>query len=129
MPGGNLKIEIRDLLGKPYKKHGRGPDAYDCYGCLIEVYRRYGKTVPDAIYDILTPEIAGHLIQNTASFLDALKIPTPREEAAVVINMGGRPRHVGVCVSDTQFIHCWRQGVTVSDLSSWTKRIEGFYLW
>ena len=32
-----MLLDIDDLLGVPYKVHGRGPDSYDCYGLVIEV--------------------------------------------------------------------------------------------
>ena len=36
-----------DLIGKPYKKNGRGPDSYDCYGICIEVCKRIGTKLPE----------------------------------------------------------------------------------
>jgi len=35
-------IDVSDLIGKPWSWGARGPDAYDCFGLLIEVSRRYG---------------------------------------------------------------------------------------
>lgn len=31
-----------DLIGKPYKPRGTGPDAYDCWGICVEVLKRLG---------------------------------------------------------------------------------------
>jgi probable lipoprotein NlpC len=36
-----------DLIGKPYEDMARGPDAYDCWGLIIEVASRVGKVIPD----------------------------------------------------------------------------------
>jgi cell wall-associated NlpC family hydrolase len=40
-------MEVLDLLNKPYKLNGRGPDSYDCWGLVMEVYRRLGITLLD----------------------------------------------------------------------------------
>jgi len=36
-----------DLLDKRYEKGARGPDAYDCYGLVMEVFKRAGVALPD----------------------------------------------------------------------------------
>lgn len=122
-------IDFRDMLGKPYKTGGRGPDNYDCYGCFIEVMRRYGKEFPDFLYDELTAELEARLVHTRKALVHAEKIGEPKEGVAVVFFVAGLPRHVGVCVDAFQFIHCGRYGVRIEDLSSWSKRIEGFYTW
>ena len=35
-------IDVTDLVGKPFLHCGRGPDAYDCFGLVLEVLRRVG---------------------------------------------------------------------------------------
>jgi len=35
-----------DLIGKPYKENGRGPDGYDCYGLVEEISHRLGIDLP-----------------------------------------------------------------------------------
>jgi len=39
--------DIDDLLGLPYRKDARGPDAYSCLGLVLEVYRRAGHPIPE----------------------------------------------------------------------------------
>ena len=38
---------MNDLIGKPYKENGRGPDGYDCYGLILTVCHRLGIDLPD----------------------------------------------------------------------------------
>lgn len=42
-----MTFEYQDLIGKPFQDLGRGPDAYDCWGVVLEVSKRLGNNVPD----------------------------------------------------------------------------------
>ena len=39
-----------DLLGVPFKVHGRDKKGMDCYGLVLECLRREGKSLPDFVY-------------------------------------------------------------------------------
>lgn len=39
--------ELNDLIGKPYEFRGRGNPGYDCWGLVVEVYRRFEFSIPD----------------------------------------------------------------------------------
>ena len=41
-------IDVSDLIGVPFVNHGRDiHDGLDCYGLVMEVFRRYGKHIPE----------------------------------------------------------------------------------
>lgn len=40
-----------DLLGVPFKVHGRDKSGMDCYGLVLECCKREGKHLPDFVYD------------------------------------------------------------------------------
>lgn len=40
-------IDVRHLIGAPYKWGGRGPEIYDCWGICIEIYKMGGVILPD----------------------------------------------------------------------------------
>jgi cell wall-associated NlpC family hydrolase len=121
---------LRDLIGKPYAIHGRGPDAYDCFGLAIEVCRRFGRKLDDSFYDEVSADTGKRLIDETKSALKAERIPGPEQGAIVEIFIAGSPRHIGVCLGDGTFIHATQKlGVRTSELSAWSKRIEGYYTW
>ena len=42
-----MKLKYEDLLGKKFKYNGRGPDEYDCYGLVKEIYNRLGIELPE----------------------------------------------------------------------------------
>lgn len=39
-------LDVNGLIGLPWQRGARGPDAYDCWGLVIELARRSGRTVP-----------------------------------------------------------------------------------
>ena len=39
-------IDVNDLIGCPYELGARGPERYDCWGLVIEIYRRAGVMLP-----------------------------------------------------------------------------------
>lgn len=123
-------IEIRDLIGKPYAPHGRGPDFFDCYGLAIEVCRRFGKRLQDKASketDVLSNK---SLITDMKATIHASKQHLPTAGSVVVLRVVGHPCHIGVCLGDGNFIHAMKDlGVHVDSLSSWKHRIEGFYTW
>ena len=61
-------VDVNDLIGKPYRLGGRGPDAYDCWGLVREVLRRMlpGQALPDWASDQMSKDrqrqlMAGHV--------------------------------------------------------------------
>lgn len=39
--------DFSDLMGKPFRVRGRGPEDYDCWGLVIEARNRFGLQTPD----------------------------------------------------------------------------------
>ena len=121
-------INVKDLVGVPYKDYGRSKEGLDCYGLAIEVLRRAGKTLPDIFYD-------SALIESKLAIKSTLESSIPNtvleksEEAAIVeILIVGQPSHCGVCLDNATFIHAMKQvGVVVEPLYRYNSRIKGFY--
>ena len=113
-----------DLLGKPFCSGGRGPDAFDCVGLLIEVERRLG-----------------HPIRNWSSharFLASAKnewerVTDPQPGDGILIYSTDPPWHVAVVCGGGFMLHVNRDAGQVTreryDAFPWHKRIEGFYRW
>ena len=104
-----------DLIGKPYKENGRGPDGYDCYGLVEIVSRRLGIDLP--AFGLLCLEAMKHRF---------IKVSKPEAGDIVFVP----PGHVGIMenkntmlqVMDRHPVHRMRIN------HPWIKdRIEGFY--
>ena len=112
---------IDDLIGIPYREHGRDKDGYDCYGLCIEVARRMGYALNDAAYD--THALA--LADTHRATLNVHPIPDIVEGALLEIDAGGE-LHIGIAINSRQMIHAtYTQGVRVSPCRAYC--IRGIY--
>ena len=95
-----------DLLAVPWAEDGRDPAAgLDCFGLVVEVYRRLGVELPD-------PASPGFLSQRGG--WEAISDPEPG--CAVLMVHQGRP-HVGVYLGGGEILHSTLlSGVVVSSL-------------
>ncbi|MCR9222926.1 MAG: C40 family peptidase [Hyphomonas sp.] len=129
-------VEYVDLLGTPFTYQGRGPTEYDCYGVLIEMHRRIGKTIPDYKSPDDLVEIAEIIGREKRLWDEVWK----REEAApnmadiplhstLVLRVKGLACHVGFVIGPNKFIHTWQGsgGVLVERISLWRQKIIGVY--
>lgn len=113
-------IQINDLLGVPYRDHGRDKAGYDCYGLAIEVARRFGYKLDDVVYD----DHALELSSEYAPTLNVTPIEKPRAGALLEMQYGDE-LHVGICLSDREFIHMTRGGCRVNHIG--THKVRGIY--
>lgn len=111
-------IDVGDLVGLPYRDGGRGPDAYDCYGLVIEIFRRAGKSMPDLRYADHDPGIAGAVIDG----LPLRETGRPPREMDVIEMVHRGELHVGVAINGREFIHATRLGVRVSPIGLYPVR-------
>ena len=77
-------IEINDLIGTPYRDHGRDAAGYDCYGLAIEVARRFGYKLNDVIYENHDIELSAKNVPT----LNITPIDAPREGAIIEMETG-----------------------------------------
>lgn len=116
---------ILDLIGVPFAYGGRGPDTYDCYGLLMELYRRKGVQIVDHRSPRQISEIAKSLDYGLKNWRPVEQRPG----VGVVFRIKGYGAHVGMTLKHDRFIHTWEGtgGVCIERLSHWDKRIIGFY--
>lgn len=126
-----MKIEYVDLLGKEFEYDGRGPSKYDCWGLCIELYKRMGKVLPDAVSGRERDKINEQVKEGIHKF-DFKQVNTP--EAGCLVALMIRPplvSHVGVMLDHYRFVHI-TEGTNVSveriDSPLWNKRVRGFYV-
>lgn len=119
-----------DLIDKPFKDGGRGPEAYDCFGLHKEIKRRAGLPCPE--YDICAFAVRSidELIQAEARNRWQ-RLPGPELYALMVIkNDPVYAGHVATYMGGGRFIHITR-GINVSwgriNDPAWRLRIVGYY--
>lgn len=127
---------VDDLIGKPFANRGRGPDHFDCWGVVMEVWRRAGITAPDYGVDAMVTqaidavyrELLGAAAGNSGPWR---QLPGPRPLALVVFHTRpGMVSHIGVCLDAGRFIHVRRNAnITIEPLRSplYCQRVAGYY--
>ena len=107
--------EVNDLIGRPYVRGARGPDAFDCWGLVVELARRAGRDLPDWAADGLTRPQARALMRGEASACTVL-LAAPTDGA---IAFSERAAHCGYCLAG-RVVHAMRgAGVVSWPLAMW----------
>lgn len=121
-------VDFSDLLGKPFAYGGRGPECFDCYGLVRELYHRaHGLWLPDYTSPMSAPTIAA-LLGNQLQLYR--QVPVASVNRIVVFRVLGYASHVGFTLGYDRFVHCWEgsNAVVMERLSfDWGSRIVGCY--
>lgn len=123
-------IDYSDLLGKRFEYGATGPDAYDCYGLVREVYRRNGLELPH-YESVCTPEGQHSGFQDGQKYFEPV---TGKPQPLDVVLFCIRPpwvSHIGVVIDEYgSFLHIMQQS-SVSrermDSITWKHRVKGIY--
>lgn len=118
------------MLGKPFVSGGRGPDNYDCWGCAIAVYKRYGIELPDYPMSIYTAIEIANKINNEKQNEFWHEIKEPITPCLIVMKMSCEAwaNHIAVYIGNGQFIHAYRRsGVVIDKIKNWKNYIVGYY--
>lgn len=115
-----MTINISDLIGVPYKDHGRDLSGLDCYGLAIEVLKRYGYELNDVIYNDHSLELSAENVPT----LNVTPLSEPREAAILEMQHDGN-LHIGVCLNKREFIHMTKTGCRINQIGALP--IRGIY--
>ena len=113
------------LIGVPFKYGGRGPEFYDCYGLVMELYRRLFQTeLPDYQSPTCAADIAA-LMRGELRLWRPVEVP---KLGTVMFMRLGEFTHVAMYLGDNRFIHTCEAtgGVCIERMSNWFNRIEKY---
>lgn len=118
-------VKYADLVGIPFRYGARGPEAFDCYGLIMEMAKRSGQVLPD----FGSAEDQGLIAAMMGTSLPQWREVEPQAGAIVLIRIGRHASHVAFQLDEFKMIHAWGQssGVSVIKIQEWQHRIVGFY--
>ena len=126
---------LRNLIGVPFVDGGRDYiHGLDCWGMLLEVYKRNGIILPD--YKIIAFDSPA-IYHNMEAVKQYWK-PTQSPKCLTVISFAIDPyyptftQHFGVCLDEKKFIHTrLKTGGVVEDINApfWSKKRTGYWEW
>ena len=103
-------IRYDDLLGVPFRTHGRDKKGMDCYGLVLECLRREGKSLPDFVYqDDRQPASEAAIYASRTGARETAKAPGTVAEYETDGHL-----HVGYMLDRELLLHMTYSGVRVS---------------
>ena len=126
---------VSGYVGIPYTDKGRDESAgLDCWGLLRLFYaEQFGHRLPSHDGRYLSSDNRAETCALARFEIDRAWHPVqmPHWGDAVVLNVLGRPFHVGICLARPDFLHTLdpHQGAVIDSLRSpaWARRIDGYY--
>ena len=124
---------VDDLVGKPFRNKGRDVNkGMDCWGLVIEVFRRYGMEVPDFDMDAFSYVDINELAQKELGTRGWMEVPVPQDkDAPLVVLMRMHPSlvtHAGIYLGRGRIMHTTKAtGVVVSKAQLLRRIIAGYY--
>lgn len=133
-----MLVPYHDLRTLPFAYGGRYPAALDCFGLLLEIFRRNGIKLPDPF--LHTGSDYGH--EGNGQVADAVehlfnfsglwqRVECPHEGSVLVISRHGKTAdHCGIALDNRFFIHEMHLvGLAVSPIRGvwWNERLRGIY--
>jgi cell wall-associated NlpC family hydrolase len=120
-----VEAVLRDLPGHPYRRGGRGPEAFDCWGLVLEVRRRLALALP--------PDIASGALTRD-QIVELFHATRPEgwrriEPALGAIVLAEDAAHAGVLVANRVLHTQARAGVVAWTLGHWAANFGALDCW
>jgi cell wall-associated NlpC family hydrolase len=108
-----MRLPVDDLVGLPYKAHGRDETGLDCFGLILIIASRNGTPIPDVWYKGFDPSLIKLAEQMNVEKTDKL-------QAGCIIEMENKGRlHLGYSLDDKKMIHATLEGVIVENIGKY----------
>lgn len=124
---------INTLVGTPFMNGGRDVKiGLDCWGLVIEVYKRYGSPCPDFTVDSFAFKAIDALANQETETKIWEEVHNPHEgDEPLVVLMRMHPRlitHAGVFVGGNRIIHTTKStNAVISRVNVLKSHITGYY--
>ena len=129
-------MDIIDYLHIPFKDRGRTYDGVDCFGLVQLFYQKEFSIQLPSYIEAYENEKDRQAICNEINKERKLsgwcETHNPKYGNLIILNILGRPLHLGIMLDNKQFMHCMKnKGVLVenTDDISWANRINGYLKW
>lgn len=104
----------------PYRLGGRDAEGMDCYGLVIECFRREGKELRD-----LTRPVQSELVEHLET-LNVREVDGPAQGLGVQYFIDGR-LHIGYMVSRRDVLHMTESGARITPLMALGRFTPSFF--
>ena len=116
-------IDVSDLIGVPYKDHGRSKEeGFDCYGLVLEIAWRMEKPLPDVWYQNHNLELSNE----NAHLLPIHEVDYITEGVIIEMEVNNE-LHIGVALNNREMIHATRKGVRINQIGMFP--VRQLYTW
>ena len=126
-------IDVSDLVGKPFTaklEEAFGPHAYNCYGLVWEVFKRFGIDIPKTNVSVTAckEEIEREFNRHASKYWRKIK----KAEAPCVVliksTISRFANHTGVYIGNNRMLHITvNRNVCVDRLRDWDRMTLGYY--
>ena len=126
-------VDVKGLVGTRFINGGRDKGTgLDCWGLVMEVFRRYGVEVPDFTVDSFAFDKIDALAGEAAESRTWEEVYTPSDtDAPLVVLMRMHPgliNHAGVYIGGNRIIHTMQcVNAVLSRVDALESRIAGYY--
>jgi cell wall-associated NlpC family hydrolase len=112
-------MNLSDLVGLPYRDHGRDESGLDCFGLIWLIAMRNGTPIPDPWYEKPDPSLV--------KLADQMNVERCEFRPGCIIEMVRKNRlHLGYALDGDKMIHCTsNEGVVVENIDR--DHAKGYY--
>lgn len=125
-------MNVPKYLMLTYANKGRDIAGVDCWGLIRLIFKEERNITLarcDGYLDSEDKEQTEKVILSE-SLAHWEQVNKPAKYDAVVFDLAGKPSHIGMMISDSEFIHALKgRGVTIERISNvlWRRRVQAYY--
>lgn len=94
----NATDYVNSVVGKPWVNRAEGPDEFDCWGLVIDSFRKLDGIELPQISGYVDPECKTSVAANEAIISGNYETCKPHDGAIMTAYYGGKLVHVGRCL-------------------------------